>query len=208
MPGHPTTRPRGQYLGKLMRTNFVYDYTGAGYTETIQNQHGRVCYKPNSPYAVAFTHNKTGAISGKPKWNLRFKSTERMMEYAAQWLDALQKSKDSQAAYRLSRRDSARAFAESVHVDQVFSSSWGYEQTNVDFYQVVAKRGMTVSLRRIGSSMVDSSGPMAGHVVASLGRWLDEELIVKRISDGGVRFSAYKFATPWDGQPKYMSWYA
>ena len=37
-----------------------------------------------------------------------------------------------------------------VAVGDVFASSWGYEQTNVDFYQVVALHGRTmVTVRKI-----------------------------------------------------------
>ena len=39
--------------------------------------------------------------------------------------------------------------AEGVHLGDIFYSSWGYDQTNVDFYQVVALKGKhTIVLRR------------------------------------------------------------
>lgn len=42
--------------------------------------------------------------------------------------------------------------AEGVHVGDIFYDSWGYEQTNVNFYQVVALRGAhTAVVREIGA---------------------------------------------------------
>lgn len=42
--------------------------------------------------------------------------------------------------------------ADGVHVGDIFFDVWGYDQTNVDFYQVVALKGKhTAVLREIGS---------------------------------------------------------
>lgn len=46
-----------------------------------------------------------------------------------------------------------------VQVGDVFYNSWGYEQTNIDFWQVVALRGTTqIVLRAIGSKVVETCG--------------------------------------------------
>lgn len=36
-----------------------------------------------------------------------------------------------------------------IKVDDIFYHSWGYEQTNIDFYQVIAVTAKTVSIREI-----------------------------------------------------------
>ncbi len=59
-----------------------------------------------------------------------------------------------QEAERFRRHDEAQekaaaAFRESLRVGDILYSSWGWEQTNIDFYQVVAIRGSAVDLRQL-----------------------------------------------------------
>lgn len=53
-----------------------------------------------------------------------------------------------------------------VQVGDIFSASWGYEQTNVDFFQVVALVGeSSVRVREVYPQMIDEDGisPMASN---------------------------------------------
>jgi len=55
---------------------------------------------------------------------------------------------------------------EAVAVGDVFRSSWGYDQTNVCYYQTVrvSKTGRTVVVRRIQHEQVSVDGFMSGRV--------------------------------------------
>ena len=44
-----------------------------------------------------------------------------------------------------------------IQVGTLLSYSWGYDQTNVDFFQVVEKRGRVVIIREIGCETVEGS---------------------------------------------------
>lgn len=69
----------------------------------------------------------------------------------------------------------------SVRVGDVFASCWGYEQTNVNFYQVVAVRGKkTAVLREIRGNTIASEDRMIGEKSPLLDHFIDEP-IVKRI---------------------------
>lgn len=49
--------------------------------------------------------------------------------------------------------------AEGVHVGDLFYASWGYEQTNIDYFQVVALKGAhTAVLREVGCEYVGGFG--------------------------------------------------
>ena len=53
--------------------------------------------------------------------------------------------------------------AEGVHVGDIYHTSWGYEQTNIDFYQVVALKGKhTMIVQRLRSKSGENSG-MTGY---------------------------------------------
>lgn len=64
-----------------------------------------------------------------------------------------------------------------VKVGDVFSRSWGYDQTNVDFYEIVevSKTGKTAKARQLKGAVVDSMG-QSDRVTASTGpdRFLDD----------------------------------
>lgn len=72
----------------------------------------------------------------------------------------------------LARKDGPTQNAEGVHVGDLFYASWGWEQTNIDYFQVVALKGAhTAVLRQIGRDYIGGfsySGkcrPMRDHFI-------------------------------------------
>ena len=67
---------------------------------------------------------------------------------------------------REKRKADVAKIAATVKVGDVFRCSWGYEQTNVDFFQVIAKIGKSsVRVRQVEPLMVadEAVGPMAAN---------------------------------------------
>lgn len=88
---------------------------------------------------------------------------------------------------------------EIIKINDVFCSSWGYEQTNVNFYQVVGIKGAkTVLLKEIDSCRsVDDS--WQGTAKAVLNKFINERIYTKRVNlnsfnDYFVRISNFKNA--------------
>jgi hypothetical protein len=105
------------------------------------------------PYAIAYVGN-----SAKPALNYRYKSIEQRARSVAKWMQGC----DASAAYRTDRKaakaEKMGAAQMVLAVGDVVSSSWGYDQTNVDFYQVVelfGKRGVVI--REIGAETVTNN---------------------------------------------------
>lgn len=112
----------------------------------------------------------------------------------------------------------------------VLVSSWGYDQTNVDFYQIVKRAAKSVWLRPLLSKRLPAPGygamaafvvpvaefkdPVRDHDTA----WWDNRKAEKdprilcrlRFDDKGslrdVRIRGH-YATLWRGEPRYCSWY-
>jgi hypothetical protein len=157
------------------------------------------------PAARVFTASKQRL---KPVWGHWFMSPayrdQRVAEFFA-----------GQRA-RLARKAKAKAERSAPHtltVGAVLYSSWGYEQTNVSFYQVVALKGASsVMLRKISGEMVDSEGysSMAGKTRAVRDTFKGEAF-AKRVSMYGGRPSVKidRSETAWldDGSAHYVSWY-
>ena len=92
-----------------------------------------------------------------------------------------------QEAERFRRHDEAVArsseeFRRSLRVGDILYSSWGWEQTNIDFYQV----GTTVPLPDV------FKGKTHTH----------------RLSKNYIRIDSCRTAWKWGGQPLRCSWYA
>jgi hypothetical protein len=78
-----------------------------------------------------------------------------------------------------------------IKVGDIFSSSWGYDQTNVNFYEVVSVTARTVKVREIGAEYSDDGGfrrlrPAKGRFLekSHLRRYRDNEAVTKRPSKG------------------------
>ena len=97
-----------------------------------------------------------------------------------------------------------------VKVGSIFYSSWGYDQTNIDWYEVVGLTGKGVKVRLIESnkeydgSMIGSCMPRVGMYVGDSKtkqlRWMGKEIY--------FRVNSFSCAWLWDGNAKRFSEYA
>lgn len=99
-----------------------------------------------------------------------------------------------------------------IKIGDIFYNSWGYEQTNIDFYQVVSTTAKTISLRRIkgGSNNYDAYH-MTGSKVAIKDSFCKDEVIRKTpyLLGGEWRINfEYGAGSQWDGSPMTYSCYA
>lgn len=94
-----------------------------------------------------------------------------------------------------------------VEVGSIFYSSWGYEQTNIDFYKVVGMTKATVTLQRIGAIKTES-GWETGTVVPNPERTIGDSFRRKLINGDSARINSFSYASLWDGRPRRYSSYA
>jgi hypothetical protein len=101
-------------------------------------------------------------------------------------------------------------------VGSILHGSWGYEQTNCEFYKVVRATANSVWMVKLCNVMVDSNGlsSMASNVVpgepAADGKVYGPARICKGSAADSCLEPRHKHAglTVWNGKPKYSSWYA
>lgn len=94
-------------------------------------------------------------------------------------------------------------------VGDLFYSSWGYEQVNIDFYQVVNVSKSSVTVARIKDKRQYEPGGMSGHTVPQPGQFCGEPQTHRLQFDmeGRPRFklTSYSSAWPCDESPKFFS---
>jgi hypothetical protein len=112
-------------------------------------------------------------------------------------------------AARIKRRlnESAEKTPEQVEIGDIFVSSWGYEQTNINFYQVIGKTGSgkSVTLAPMSKERVGSSGYENKVVPGVIERGIQP--LKRRLSPSSwrgvvVRIHDNSFAYPWSGKPE------
>lgn len=114
------------------------------------------------------------------------------------------------------RRPDFSGIVNPFKVGDILDYSWGYDQTNVEFYQVVAVGKKSIKVRRIAARGVEGSGGvMSQSVIPVKDAFLEKsEVLTKRLypapyCEFGVRVPMdHGNLDKWDGRPMYSSWYA
>jgi hypothetical protein len=154
--------------------------------------------------------------SGKIWKNYLFQTDER----AENWIQSVKDSDEAAAARKLAKAEAKKkAYANLVNpfkVGDIFYDSWGYEQTNIDFYQVVAVGPKSVTLRELASEQVESTGWASGRVVPKVGEFTGPpalkklQVLVNPDGTAGEPYvkSRHGWISKWDGTPKHYTAYA
>lgn len=93
----------------------------------------------------------------------------------------VRRKQDADRAAVVAGRRSKRMAARAAIVNRwkpgdLLVNSWGYDQTNIDYWQVVATTAKTVTIRRIGSKTIPGSeGFMQSDVLPAKDSFLDPE---------------------------------
>lgn len=168
-------------------------------------------YSGNGKWLAMVFHGK----AQKPDWHYAFRTEEHRERRIAEWRDGL----TAHRAERDRRKQERTDFRHGYQVGDILYGSWGYEQTNVDFWEVTEVRGAYIIIRHLCSKLVNGEeGFMQGRMVPLPGQFSTQNgdkwsTLRKRPQPGGtddkgsVRITSYLSAYEWDGQPKVTSWY-
>jgi hypothetical protein len=101
--------------------------------------------------------------------------------------------------------------AQKIEIGAIIVSSWGYDQTNVDFYVVVEMTAKMVKLLPMDKELCRNQTPgyssMAGEVRATKGIKFRSEVMKRKLSDW-IKVTECSYARLWNGKKQYESWYA
>lgn len=91
----------------------------------------------------------------------------------------------------------------------VVYNSWGYDQTNIDFYEVIKTSANFVWLQPLTRDLKETAF-MAGQVTPRLGSRhgaITRHRVNVYGSENSIHFE-FCAGVKWDGTAKYCSWYA
>ena len=169
--------------------------------------------------------NKGDEVSGKcftnksfnHWWYYSFKNLDRFKQKC---LETIKLNNERQEAKKKYQEE--RTKPHSLKVGDILYCSWGYDQTNVDYFkvsQVIGKRkikiiGLANSLESDGIHDKASPSDNIGNYWTQKQFYCEIEKKWKRknveltkyaSSDNSVRISSFAWASLWDGKPKYQT---
>ena len=180
--------------------NLVEKYEARGLELKIDEEKiTAVCHRPT----------KRARLGYKTEFAYRYGSVARMIAHVEQFLVDLDRADQWKQERKIARAAAKAAALEGVKEGDIYVASWGWEQTNIDAYQVVAKKGATVTLREIAVASVEGSeGFMSDRVVPVKNEFIGGEF-KKRITGKHINIDDVRMATPAEeGKEHYRSWYA
>jgi len=154
-----------------------------------------------------------GGKRGKPDFSYYFPTEEQRTEHVHHYIEKMKRL----AKMKIQRREEKKQFKHGYIVGDILYSSWGYDQTNIDFYQVTEiVSDKTIKIRQIAGKVVENIGWASDMVVARKNNFLpDEKEMTKRVrrgigdeGKGVITLTSYANAYEWDGSPKNRTSYA
>lgn len=162
-------------------------------------------------------------ITAKAKWgykiefNYFFANEEKLNQYVMDFIKRVDLWEDRKQEEKNKKKEQLRKGLESdiLKVGDIYYSSWGYEQTNIDFYQIIEVKGQYATFQEICSKDVEGSyysHGMACMVVPIKDSFNGEPIKKKmRFSDNSAHccLTSYKSLSLYTSDKKglYKSWY-
>ena len=165
--------------------------------------------------AVAYVYERNGkpyaqmfeGKSAKPAHHYSYTNAARREQCVKNFFDIVRGHEARRAEQRAAKK-AKLAGGHKVQVGHVMVSSWGYDQTNVDYYQVVALVGRrSVQVRRIGSTLSEGDAMHSGKSVPLIDSFHGDVTTHRVNEHGGIKIG-HQYASIWEGRPMFCSFYA
>lgn len=127
--------------------------------------------------SVAYKWEQNGKIyvkafngkSAKPAFYYSYKNDEDANKRLSDWIDSLVQTN----AMKI-RRNAERMCQHNIKIGDIFRSTWGYDQTNVEFWECVSVSGALITVREIAQQR-EFSDSMSGNCLPIPGKFIGAE---------------------------------
>lgn len=137
----------------------------------------------------------------KATWHYRFKSADQRNQEVERTFKRVQEVANYKAEQKAKKL--AASANHGVVVGDVFRCSWGYDQTNIDYYEVIAVSGKTATVCAIGR-LSESDGYLQGNCVPAPGKFIGKpfkKLIQKYSETSDAHFKVNSFSHAYKIEP-------
>jgi hypothetical protein len=189
--------------------NLIEKYESLGFVLTLKNE----------PMIIGCCMKKASkARFPKALFNYRFISVERMIEFCNEWIENVEKNIKAENERKALKKEAQKNMSHNFEVGSIFYNSWGYEQTNISFYQVIEVKSKSIMIQKIAKSFVEGSeGFMCANVKPVENAFIGEPILKRVILSVGYNGNiGYHIKAQYGGfyeyknqeSGVYSSWYA
>lgn len=150
-------------------------------------------------------------------FNYGFPSLEKAAGYYTNYISKIQAEEKRKADEKAATKERNANFNASAFysVGDIVVNSWGYEQTNIEFYQVIEVKNKSLLVREVGQTQLNHmSHGMACDVLPEKDNFIGEPFMLRlRMVSWSEKPiicnpESYYYFKKWSGLPQYKSWYA
>lgn len=154
-----------------------------------------------SAFACGFSGKRA-----KPDFHYRYSSPESREQKVNEYFATLANAKKSKLEWQGCARLRKAQFLDALKPGTILSGSWGYDQTQVEFYKVLERKANRIFIAELGHVTVSGSeGHDCCQVIPS--ETTLSAPIWKTVASDRVKIESCISLGLWDGTPKYKSWY-
>jgi hypothetical protein len=165
---------------------------------------GAVKYADRQSSAVVYAYSNAAGMplllgfhgkAQKPDFHYRYRNEEQRQAKAKAHFEAIR----AREADRIQRREKRKAEGHQFKVGSILRCSWGYDQTNIDYFEVTRLIGATmIEIREIAQESY-TTGWLTGRCVPMAGKFIGKPM--RKIAKGdSVRI--YSFAHAYLVEPE------
>lgn len=143
------------------------------YESVVTMTNGDKAVKTNYVAVIYQATPKGYYAKEKIVFNYRFKSEEDREKYVNEYLAKFERYEKEKQERIEKRKEAQKNLVNPYKVGDIFYDSWGYDQTNIDFYQVIGVSKKSVKLMPIGQIYVESAGDMCEYVAPNPNQFID-----------------------------------
>jgi hypothetical protein len=136
-----------------------------------------------------------------PTWHYRFKNAEQRQAEVTKTFELVHAHAERKATRKAKAKEASANHG--VKAGDVFCSSWGYDQTNVDYYQVLSVSNKTAAFCKI-AQLSESDGYLQGNCVPAINQFIGKpfnKLIQKSSVDSGAYIKIASYANAYKIEP-------
>lgn len=169
---------RQAFAGPKFQLKFTDDALGAVvFLQTTDSE---------TVYMIGFSGKRA-----KPDFHYSFRTLERAEVYQDTWHKGLVQRATDKAERKADKAAKLAAEPHTLVIGDVLVASWGYEQTNYNYYQITRLVGkQSVEIRELGRQ-VDATGCMQGDCVPVKGLFKGEPMVKRVTASGAVKVHSW-----------------
>lgn len=182
------------------------------YPSRFENNNGNVeiFYDDEKLTAIGYLGKRN-----KHAFHIRYKTKERMHQAMQSFYDNAIKSFNTKVERKAAQKIAQSNLKADDHfkIGDIIVNSWGYEQTNIEFYQVTAVKNKVITVHELKKDYRETQF-MAGNSIPLEGQFNETkkpfDLKLKAYGNSEVRIcnpQSFYYFHKWDGRPEYESHY-